>query len=180
MGRLTETVRRGTVTSDSNAVAGHEQDHRVKFARAMTPMAMPVAMAIADIIQIAGAVRCASSKSRPAAMAFTVSRWRSGTPKHVSRRSTGPECWRWRPRTLGNGVADRHTLLPGDAFKADYGTGYDIVLITNFLHHFDIPTNTTFLKKVAAALLPGEEDGDRRVRPNEDRVSPPIRPRSAC
>ena len=35
------------------------------------------------------------------------------------------------------GVADRYTTLEGSAFDVDYGSGYDLVLLTNFLHHFD-------------------------------------------
>ena len=40
------------------------------------------------------------------------------------------------------GVNDRCETLPGDAFKLDFGSGYDIALLTNFLHHFDVPTCT--------------------------------------
>src|SRR5262249_41850853 len=35
------------------------------------------------------------------------------------------------------GVADRIRKLPGSALEVDFGTGYDLVLLTNFLHHFD-------------------------------------------
>ena len=38
------------------------------------------------------------------------------------------------------GVGDRYQTLPGSAFDVDYGGPYDIVLLTNFLHHFDPPT----------------------------------------
>src|SRR5207248_3593706 len=71
------------------------------------------------------------------------------------------------------GVADRHSLLPGSAFEVDFGKDYDIVLITNFLHHFDLPTNEKFLKKVYAALKPGGRAVILEFVPNEDRVSPP-------
>jgi 2-polyprenyl-3-methyl-5-hydroxy-6-metoxy-1,4-benzoquinol methylase len=71
------------------------------------------------------------------------------------------------------GVAGRHSLLPGSAFDVDYGSGYDIVLITNFLHHFDIPTNEALLRKVHAALAPGGRALTLEFIPNEDRVSPP-------
>lgn len=37
----------------------------------------------------------------------------------------------------------------------DFGDGYDVVLLTNFLHHFSPPTNETLLRKVHAALKPG-------------------------
>jgi len=72
------------------------------------------------------------------------------------------------------GVAERYHVLPGDAFKVDYGSGYDVALLTNFLHHFDIPTCTSLLRKVATALKPGGKAVILEFVPNDDRVSPPI------
>jgi len=72
------------------------------------------------------------------------------------------------------GVASRYHTLPGDAFRVEFGTGYDIVLITNFLHHFDVPACETFLKKVHATLAPGGRAATLEFIPNEDRVSPPV------
>jgi hypothetical protein len=54
----------------------------------------------------------------------------------------------------GMGVSGRYSTIAGSAFDADYGTGYDIALITNFLHHFDRATCVGFLKRVHAALKP--------------------------
>ena len=70
-------------------------------------------------------------------------------------------------------VADRHSLLPGNAFDVDYGKDYDLVLVTNFLHHFDLPTNEKLLKKIYASLKPGGRVAIVEFVPNEDRVSPP-------
>jgi hypothetical protein len=70
------------------------------------------------------------------------------------------------------GVGARHRALPGDAFTIDWGTGYDIALMTNFLHHFDSPTCTALLKKVAGALKPGGRVAVLEFVPNEDRVTP--------
>lgn len=71
------------------------------------------------------------------------------------------------------GVADRYSTIEGSAFDVDFGTGFDLVLLTNFLHHFDPATNETLLRKVYAAL----NDGGRAVTvefvPNDDRISPP-------
>jgi 2-polyprenyl-3-methyl-5-hydroxy-6-metoxy-1,4-benzoquinol methylase len=53
------------------------------------------------------------------------------------------------------GVADRYHLLPGSAFEPDFGSGYDLVLIANFLPHCDPSTCTTFLPKMHTALKPG-------------------------
>ena len=53
------------------------------------------------------------------------------------------------------GVADRLRLLPGSAFEVDFGEGFDLVLVPNFLHHFDPPTCVALLRRVHDALAPG-------------------------
>jgi ubiquinone/menaquinone biosynthesis C-methylase UbiE len=72
------------------------------------------------------------------------------------------------------GVADRHEKLPGSAFDVEFGGPYDAVLLTNFLHHFDVPTCVGLLKKVRAALKPGGVSATLEFVPNEDRVTPPM------
>jgi 2-polyprenyl-3-methyl-5-hydroxy-6-metoxy-1,4-benzoquinol methylase len=71
------------------------------------------------------------------------------------------------------GVKDRYHTLPGSAFDVDYGTGYDLVLMPNFLSHFDPPTCEKLLRKVHAALKPDGRAIILQMIPNEDRVSPP-------
>jgi SAM-dependent methyltransferase len=78
-----------------------------------------------------------------------------------------------RENARAAGVAERYQTLPGSAFDVDYGTGYDVVLLTNFLHHFDVPTCEKLLRKVHAALKPGGRAVTLEFVPNEDRVSPP-------
>jgi hypothetical protein len=55
----------------------------------------------------------------------------------------------------------------------DLGSDYDLVLLTNFLHHFDIPSCETILRKVRAALAPTGQVVTLEFVPNDDRVSPP-------
>jgi 2-polyprenyl-3-methyl-5-hydroxy-6-metoxy-1,4-benzoquinol methylase len=71
------------------------------------------------------------------------------------------------------GIAGRFGTIPGSAFEVDLGTGYDVALIPNFLHHFDFATNATLLKRVRTALKPGGLVAVIEFVPNEDRVSPP-------
>jgi 2-polyprenyl-3-methyl-5-hydroxy-6-metoxy-1,4-benzoquinol methylase len=71
------------------------------------------------------------------------------------------------------GLTDRYHILPGSAFETDFGSGYDLALITNFLHCFDPPTCTTLMRKVHAALNPGGRAAIAEFVPNPDRVSPP-------
>ena len=72
------------------------------------------------------------------------------------------------------GVAERYSVRPGSAFDTDLGEGYDYVFITNFLHHFDAPTNEVLLRRFHAALKPGGKAITVEFVPNEDRVSPPM------
>jgi ubiquinone/menaquinone biosynthesis C-methylase UbiE len=71
------------------------------------------------------------------------------------------------------GVADRYHTIEGSAFDVDFGSGYDLVLLTNFLHHFDPPTCETLLRKVRAALADGGRAVTLEFIPNDDRVTPP-------
>ena len=171
---LADTIRRGSVSEEGNTVAGQEQDLWVNFAKAMVPMMMPAAFGIADALQIAsaGPVRVLDiaaghgifgivlAQRNPAAEVVAVD-W-PGVLAVASENA----------RAMG--VADRHRTLPGDAFKVDYGAGYDIALLTNFLHHFDAATCTTLLRKVAAALNPGGKVVILEFVPNDDRVTPPM------
>jgi hypothetical protein len=78
-----------------------------------------------------------------------------------------------RANAAAMGVAGRTRTIPGSAFEVDFGTGYNVALLPNFLHHFDFATNVTLLKKVRAALEPGGLAAVIEFVPNEDRVSPP-------
>jgi len=71
-------------------------------------------------------------------------------------------------------VAARYATLPGSIFDADIGSGYDLVLIPNFLHHFDVDTNEKLLKKLYAALVPGGRVAILEFVPDDDRVNPPM------
>ena len=71
------------------------------------------------------------------------------------------------------GVMDRYRTIAGNAFEADLGGGYDLVLLTNFLHHFDRATCITLLKRCFAALKPGGRAITLEFIPNEDRITPP-------
>jgi SAM-dependent methyltransferase len=71
------------------------------------------------------------------------------------------------------GVASRFATIAGSAFEADLGGPYDVVLLTNFLHHFDMAACEGLLRKVHAALVPGGRAVALEFVPNEDRVTPP-------
>ncbi|MCE9575979.1 MAG: methyltransferase domain-containing protein [Deltaproteobacteria bacterium] len=52
-------------------------------------------------------------------------------------------------------VAGRYHLIPGSALEVDWGGPYDVVLLVNFLHHFDAATNDRLVERAYRALSPG-------------------------
>lgn len=71
------------------------------------------------------------------------------------------------------GIADRHETLPGDAFALNWGGPYDVILFTNFLHHFDSATCVQLARKAHAALAPGGRVLTLEFIPDADRINPP-------
>ena len=71
------------------------------------------------------------------------------------------------------GLAERFHQIHGSAFEVDMGSGYDVVLLTNFLHHFDPSTNEDLLRKVRHALAPKGRAVIVEFVPNPDRITPP-------
>ena len=65
------------------------------------------------------------------------------------------------------------TLLPGSAFTADLGTGYDAILVTNLYHHFSADDNIKLMKRFHAAMRPGAQMMVLEMVPNADRLTPP-------
>jgi 2-polyprenyl-3-methyl-5-hydroxy-6-metoxy-1,4-benzoquinol methylase len=78
-----------------------------------------------------------------------------------------------RENAVKMGVNDRFHTLPGSAFDVDLGTDFDLVLLPNFLHHFDETTCVKLLRKLRAAMKPSAVLATVEFVPNEDRVSPP-------
>ncbi len=168
--RLTEAVRRGGTALGQGTLEPENPDW-VKFAEGMMPlMHMPAqimaaelrkggeAHKVLDIAASHGMFGIAVAKLNPAAKIIAAD-W-----KNVLEVAT--------KNAQAAGVADRYHLLPGDAFETDFGSGYDLVLIPNFLHHFDPPSCTTFMGKVHAALEPGGRAAIAELVPNPDRVTP--------
>jgi len=49
----------------------------------------------------------------------------------------------------------RIQLQPADIWQIDWGQDYDLILLFNFIHHYDQETNVKLLHKVYEALKPG-------------------------
>jgi 2-polyprenyl-3-methyl-5-hydroxy-6-metoxy-1,4-benzoquinol methylase len=56
---------------------------------------------------------------------------------------------------LAEGLSDVVSHRAGDALIDDLGTGYDVVFLSNFLHHLTPPDATRLLARARAAICPG-------------------------
>jgi len=72
------------------------------------------------------------------------------------------------------GVDNRFRVLAGNALELDWERDFDLILLPNFLHHFDVETCTALLRKVKASLAVGGAALAVDFVPNEDRVSPAL------
>jgi len=168
---LTETVRSGH-TFLGQGIAGDETEEWVAFARHMQPMAAGPSQFIAEL------VLADHTPKKVLDIAAGHGLYGIAVAERAPSAEVVAQDW---PKVLAvaednakaAGVSARHHLLPGSAFQVDFGKGFDLVLVTNFLHHFDEPTCTNFLRKVRAAMEPNGRLVTLEFIPNEDRVTPP-------
>lgn len=171
--QLTDTVRRGGAAGADDTFAP-EDPIWVDFARGMAPMMVPAAQAIAQALQPALA-----GKVNPKVLDIAAGHGIFGIAVAQQIPSAQITAVDWanvlevaQENAAARGVADRIHMLPGSAFDVNFGNGYDAALVTNFLHHFDAPTNETLLKKVRDSLNPGGQMIILEFAPNDDRVTP--------
>jgi 2-polyprenyl-3-methyl-5-hydroxy-6-metoxy-1,4-benzoquinol methylase len=172
--RLTDVVRDGRTTLVGDGTVEPDNPVWVSFAENMAPMTGPLKGPLAAVALEGntGPVRVLDIAAGHGLYGIEVAKQNS------QAQITGLDWAAVLKVALRNaekaGVKDRYTMLPGSAFDVEFGGPYDVVLLTNFLHHFDKPTNVGLLKKVRAALKPGGRVATLEFVPNEDRVSPPM------
>lgn len=170
---LTDAVRQGGTALPSEGTVAPENPVWVQFARAMMPMmGMPAQ-------QIAALVPCAPDQPLKvldiaAGHGLFGIAFAQRYPQAEVTALDWPQVLEVATENATHaGVGERHHALPGSAFDVEYGSGYDLVLLTNFLHHFDATTCETLLRKIHASLAEGGRVVTLEFIPNEDRISPP-------
>jgi ubiquinone/menaquinone biosynthesis C-methylase UbiE len=167
-------VRKGGTTISEEGSVSPENPVWVKFARAMMPLMVPAAQAMARLIPIDPNRKVKLLDIAAGHGIFGISFAQAHPNLEVTALDWAPVLEVARENAQKFGVADRHHLLPGSAFDVEFGAGYDIVLLTNFLHHFDAATNEKLLKKIHGALSDGGYVVTLEFIPNDDRVTPPM------
>jgi ubiquinone/menaquinone biosynthesis C-methylase UbiE len=170
---LAEIVRSGRTTLPGSGTVEPDNPLWVDFAEKMVPMTGPMAapMAATVLEGVSGPLRVLDIAAGHGLFGIEIAK------QNPEARITGLDWAAVLEVSHRNahkaGVGDRYEKLPGSAFDVEFGGPYDVVLLTNFLHHFDRATCVGLLKKIHAALRPGGRVATLDFVPDEGKVSPP-------
>src|SRR5262249_757519 len=151
---LTAAVRRGgTAVSDEGTVS-HDNPIWVEFARAMAPLMQMPAQLLAGLVgaDTGQPLRVLDVAAGHGLFGITIAGLHRQA--HVTAMDWPNVLEVAAENARRANVAERYSLRPGSAFDVPWGGPYDIVLLTNFLHHFDVSTCEQLAARAYAALAP--------------------------
>ncbi|HVI70523.1 MAG TPA: class I SAM-dependent methyltransferase [Pyrinomonadaceae bacterium] len=171
--QFAEAVRKGGTALENDGTVGPDHPIWVKFARGMAPMMALASQLLAKLVD-----PNAERELKIFDIAAGHGLFGIAFATHNSQAEITAVDWKAvlevaKENAQKAGVADRYSTIEGSAFDVEFGTGYDLILLTNFLHHFDPPTCEPLLRKVHAALADGGRAVTLEFVPNDDRVTPP-------
>jgi SAM-dependent methyltransferase len=170
-------VRKGGTVINDEGTMSPDNPVWVKFARAMQPLTFGMAKMLTEFIKLDPGKKTKALDIAASHGMFGLAFARQYPNLEVVAVDWANVLEVGRENAEKFGVADRWRALPGSAFDVSFGAnsdkGYDLVLIPNFFHHFDPPTNEKLMRKIHAAL----NDGGRAITvefvPDEGRAEPP-------
>lgn len=171
--RLTEAVRRGGTAIPEQHSLAPEHPMWVEFARAMAPLARMTARLAANLLQAGAAGPCKILDVAAGHGMYGITFLEENPRAEVVALDWANVVAVASENAAAAKVGDRFRTLPGSAFEVDWGSGFDLVLLPNFLHHFDADGCGEILRRSHRALAPGGRVVILEFVPNEDRVTPP-------
>jgi len=169
---LADAIRSGRPALGGEGSISAENPVWVEFARSMAPMTRPVAEEMAKVLDAGAGRKWKVLDIAAGHGTFGIALAKHNPNAEVFSQDWAPVLEVALENARAAGVEARIHRLPGSAFEVEFGAGYDVVLVTNFLHHFDPPAIETLLRKIRGALAPGGMVVTLDFVPNEDRVTP--------
>lgn len=171
---VTGAVRKGgTVVPEEGAIAA-EHAMWVEFARAMAAPATFAARLVAMLLDAPAARRWKVLDVAAGHGMFGITLAQENPQAEIVALDWPQVLAVAEENARAAGVQDRFHTIEGNAFEADLGSGYDLVLLSNFLHHFDVAACEALLRRVHAALVPGGRVVTVEFVPDESRTTPAV------
>ncbi|HEV8426877.1 MAG TPA: class I SAM-dependent methyltransferase [Pyrinomonadaceae bacterium] len=170
---IAEAVRRGGTFMENDGTIGPENPIWVKFARGMAAMMALPAQLMAKLADPTADRKLKILDIAAGHGLFGITFATNNQQAEITALDWKAVLEVAKENAQKAGVADRYSTIEGSAFEVEFGSGYDLVLLTNFLHHFDPPTCEALLRRVHASLADGGRAVTLEFIPNEDRVTPP-------
>jgi SAM-dependent methyltransferase len=169
---LTEAVRKGGTASSRDGSTAPEHSMWIPFARSMGPLMTRAAAGLADLIPLD-----VNRPSRVLDISASHGAWGLAFAKKYPQAQVVAVDWQpvlevASENARAAGLADRFNTMAGSAFDVPLENNYDLVLVPNFLHHFNPADCVRFLKRAHEALRAGGRIAVVEFVPNEDRVTP--------
>jgi 2-polyprenyl-3-methyl-5-hydroxy-6-metoxy-1,4-benzoquinol methylase len=168
--QLTEAVRRGSTAMSSGGTVTAENPVWVDFATSMGNLMRPGAKEIAEILHRQGRVDVLDIAAGHGLFGIAIAE--RNPEAHVTALDWKDVLSIAVENAKAAGVESRFKTIAGDAFTVELAGPYDVILLTNILHHFDKPTCESLLRRVRQVLKPNGVCATLEFVPNEDRVSP--------
>lgn len=170
---LAATVRSGRIHTSEHGTTAPDHPVWLEFARAMGPMMVPAAQGTAALVPLDSTRETRVLDISASHGTYGIAVAKANPRAHLVALDWEAVLAIAQENAVAAGIADRFSKIVGDAFTVDLGHDYDLVLVPNFLHHFNIADCTHFLRRVHSALRPGGRVVIVEFVPNEDRVTPP-------
>jgi 2-polyprenyl-3-methyl-5-hydroxy-6-metoxy-1,4-benzoquinol methylase len=171
---IAAVVRKGGALDEDKHTGDPNNSIWVEFARSMAPMQGMVAEGVARLLDADSAQKWKVLDIAAGHGMYGITLATHNPKAEIYAVDWPPVLEVAKEHARAAGVEAQYHTLPGSAFEVDFGSGYDLILLTGFLHHFDPPTIETLLRKVHRALAPRGRVVTVEFVPNEDRVTPPL------
>jgi len=170
---VAQAVRRGGTALAGGGTVAPEHPVWVRFARAMAPLMRMPARAVVDLVEVDATAPLRLLDVAAGHGVFGLAFAEAYPRAEVTALDWPAVLAVARENARAAGVDERFHALPGSAFETPLGGPYDLVLLPNFLHHFDPATCEGFLATVGRALAPAGKVVSVEFVPDEGRVTPP-------
>jgi phosphohistidine phosphatase SixA len=166
-------VRRGGTVMGSAGTVAPDHPVWVRFARAMAPLMSMAAEAVVDLVEVDPAQPLRVLDVAAGHGMFGIAFGRRHPRSVITALDWSAVLEVAREHARAAGLDRRFRTIAGSAFEADLDGPYDLVLVPNFLHHFDPATCERLMIRVREALAPGGRAVTVEFVPDEGRVTPP-------